>query len=192
MDQKKRPEQRIVVFAGENCRAQISFQERDALGWRIQRSSEGWLGRNGLGKKREGDGMTPVGRFSFLYAFGTCPSPGTAFPYRRIDDSHDLVDDVCSQYYNQIVSRRDVPVDWRSAEHMAAMGRAYHYGLMTDYNKKRVPGLGSGIFLHCEEGHPTEGCISVPQEMMCFLLQNMSPDCYLVIDFPRGKCYTYG
>ena len=69
---------------------------------------------------------------------------------------------------------------------MAAMGRAYWYGLVTDYNRDRVPGLGSGIFLHCEEGHPTAGCVSVPQEMMVFLLQNMSADCYMVIDFPGG------
>ena len=191
-EEKKNPGQRIIVFSGADSRARISFQERDATGWQIRRSSGGWIGYNGLGKKKEGDGRTPVGRFSFLYAFGTCPNPGTAFPYRRIDESHELVDDMHSRYYNQIVSRRDVPVDWRSAEHMAAMGQAYHYGIVTDYNRERIPGLGSGIFLHCGEGHPTGGCISVPQEMMRFLLQNMSPDCYMVIDFPGGKCYTYG
>lgn len=186
MEQKKEPEQRIVVLAGEKSRAHISLQVREDGSWQVMKTSDGWLGQNGVGKAEEGDGRTPVGRLSFLYAFGTSPSPGTVFPYRRIDDSHDLVDDVHSKYYNQIVSRRDVQPDWRSSERMAAMGRAYCYGMVTDYNKKRIPGLGSGIFLHCEEGHPTAGCISVPQEMMIFLLQNMFIDCYMVIDFPRG------
>jgi len=189
---------RIVVHRGEGCRAQVTYQTRESCQtgenyqsrengvWRMKRISEGWLGRGGVGKTKEGDGKTPSGRLSFLYAFGTCPSPGTVFPYRRLDDSHELVDDAGSQYYNQIVSRRDVVPDWRSAEHMAAMGRAYRYGLVTDYNRDRIPGLGSGIFLHCEEGRPTAGCVAVPQEMMCWLLKNMSADCYMVIDFPGG------
>ena len=128
---------RIVVHRGEGCRAQVIYQTRESCQtgekyqirengvWRRKRISEGWLGRGGVGKTKEGDGKTPSGRLSFLYAFGTCPSPGTVFPYRRLDDSHELVDDAGSQYYNQIVSRRDVVPDWRSAEHMTAMGRAY-------------------------------------------------------------------
>lgn len=189
-EQDRGAEQRIVVAAGKGSCAVVSFQHRKSESWQTKRQSVGWTGRYGLGKKSEGDGRTPLGIMSFLYAFGSCPSPGTLFPYRRIDNSHYLVDDESSRYYNQIVSRRDVPADWRSAEHMAAMGGAYCYGLVTDYNKDRVPGLGSGIFLHCEEGHPTDGCISVPRDMMIWLLQNMNTDCYMIIDFPEGKCYT--
>lgn len=184
------PGQRIAVTAVKDFRVQVSFQQKEAGIWKTRRECTGWAGRNGYGKREEGDGRTPVGRLSFLYAFGTCPSPGTQLPYRRMDASHYLVDDAASGYYNRIVSRRDVPVDWRSAEHMADMGRAYCYGLATDYNKERVPGRGSGIFLHCEEGRPTAGCVSVPREMMVWLLQNMGTDCYMVIDFPGGKCYT--
>ncbi len=182
--------QRIIVTAGRGSHAVISFQQRNYGIWQAQRETAGWIGRRGLGKEREGDGRTPSGSLSFLYAFGICPSPGTLFPYRHIDNSHYLVDDGSSRYYNQIVSGRDVLVDWRSAEHMADMGGAYNYGLVTDYNKDRIPGVGSGIFLHCEEGHPTGGCVSVPQDVMIWLLQNMARDCYMIIDFPEGKCYT--
>lgn len=192
VSQGKGSDQRLVVVAGKDSRAVVSFQTREGNVWRVHRNSMGWIGCHGLGKKEEGDGRTPAGSLSFLYAFGTEPSPGTSFPYRHIDESHYLVDDSSSCYYNQIVSVRDVVADWRSAEHMTAMQDAYHYGIATDYNKDRVPGLGSGIFLHCEQGRPTAGCISVPKEMMAWLLRNMSPECrlLLVLDFPQGKCYT--
>lgn len=186
----REPGQRIVAAAMEESRVRVSFQQKEAGFWQTRRECTGWAGRNGYGKREEGDGRTPAGRLSFLYAFGICPSPGTRFPYRRLDASHYLVDDGESRYYNRIVSRRDVPADWRSAEHMTEMGKAYCYGLATDYNKARLPGRGSGIFLHCEEGRPTAGCVSVPREMMVWLLQNMETDCYMVIDFPGGKCYT--
>ena len=182
--------QRIIVAARRGSHAVVSFQQKNLGIWQTQKESVGWIGCHGLGKREEGDGRTPAGSLSFLYAFGICPNPGTSFPYLRIDSSHYLVDDVSSRYYNQIVSRRDVLADWRSAEHMAEMKDAYCYGLVTDYNKGRVPGIGSGIFLHCEESRPTSGCISVPKDMVIWLLQNMVTDCYMIIDFPEGKCYT--
>lgn len=180
---QEKNEQRIEVTTGKDSRAVISFWEKRDGGWQRQMQFRGWTGRCGIGKRREGDGRTPAGKLTFVGAFGLYPNPGTLFPYRRIDASHYLVDDSDSVYYNQIVSLRDVTPDWRSSEHMAEMGRAYRYGLVTDYNRARRPGLGSGIFLHCEEGHPTAGCISVPEDRMLFLLRNMSTNCYMTIDF---------
>lgn len=201
----------IVVTARRNSRAVITFcscvdngQDAGAPlpgngtvanpkqvgmvgGWKVLGQTFGWIGRNGLGKRREGDGKTPVGEFGFLYAFGTLPNPGSRLPYLRIDDSYYLVDDVKSRYYNQIVSLRDVDRDWESAEHMAGMGRAYAYGLMTDYNFLAVPGVGSGIFLHCGDRHPTAGCVAIPQGAMYFLLRNMASDCRLLIRGSNGN-----
>ena len=79
------PGQRIAVTAVKDSRVQVAFQQKEAGIWKTRRDCTGWAGRNGYGKREEGDGRTPVGRLSFLYAFGTCPSPGTQFPYRRMD-----------------------------------------------------------------------------------------------------------
>lgn len=148
--------------------------------------TEGWIGRNGMGKTREGDGRTPEGEFTFLFAFGLQPSPGTALPYLHVDDSYYLVDDVSSQFYNELVSIRDVEADWNSAEHLAGMGNAYAYALVTDYNLAGKPGLGSGIFLHCEEGHPTAGCVAIPEKDMITILQRICPECRLICRLGQG------
>ena len=200
-DMEKR-EQRLLVTA-EGCRAAVALQAREntgygqgreaagrgrkqaeAGGWQEIVRTSGWIGRNGLGKQREGDGRTPVEGF-FLYGFGLKENPGTVFPYIQVDESYYLVDDPDSRYYNQLVSTREVSQDWRSAEHIVEMGAAYNYVLVTDYNKAGMPGIGSGIFLHCEEGKPTAGCIAVPEPAMKEIMKKMQTDCRLVCE--RGN-----
>ncbi|MCH5251817.1 MAG: S-layer protein [Lachnospiraceae bacterium] len=173
--------QRLLVTAQE-ARALISLQERDEKGnWCQRLFTRGWIGKNGLGKEREGDNKTPVGSLKFLFAFGSKENPGTVFPYIKVDERHYLVDDVSSAYYNQLVEEGTVERDWNSAEHLVSMGCAYHYALATDYNKDCAPGKGSGIFLHCEQGHPTAGCISVPEPVMKAILQRVRQDCMIEI-----------
>ena len=49
----------------------------------------GFIGKHGLGKEAEGDGKTPVGDFSFNYAFGIADDPGCAIEYHKVtDDSY--------------------------------------------------------------------------------------------------------
>lgn len=69
----------------------------------------------------------------------------------------DWVDDVNSVYYNQFVSTNEV-----------------------------VPGNGSAFFLHCSNGRPTAGCVSVPQSAMVQIMQTIQPGCLIVIDTADG------
>ncbi|MCR5640320.1 MAG: S-layer protein, partial [Lachnospiraceae bacterium] len=72
--------------------------------------------------------------------------------------------------------------EWNSAEHIASAGDSYNYVLALDYNSACVPGAGSAMFLHCYAGIPSQGCITIPQEYMVQLLQNISSDCAIIID----------
>lgn len=58
-----------------------------------------YVGKNGLGKTREGDGKTPVGTFHPLTAFGVKPNPGTAMPYLDVTPTIFACDDSC-EFYN--------------------------------------------------------------------------------------------
>ena len=86
----ERTEQRLLVVAAEGSRAEVTLQERTTgsgqrgAEWQDRRRCRGWIGRNGLGKTREGDGRTPEGEWRFVYAFGLCEDPGTSFPYIRV------------------------------------------------------------------------------------------------------------
>ena len=49
--------------------------------WDEMINSEAHIGKNGLGKEKEGDVKTPVGKYKFNYYFGIADNPGTKMPY---------------------------------------------------------------------------------------------------------------
>lgn len=115
--------------------------------------------------KREGDGCAPAGVFRITALFGEA-GPDSDFvqsvrlPYRCASADLRCVDDPGSAHYNQIVDRRDLAVDWASAEEMRRPDQRYAIGAVIAHNPDRQPGAGSCIFLHVHEapGVPTAGC----------------------------------
>ncbi len=176
----------ILVVAASGSSAAVTLHNRNEDGsWSEILSTDAKIGKNGIGKSREGDGKTPTGLYGFTFAFGIQADPGTALPYTQVDDSYYWVDDSDSAYYNQFVSTNQVECDWDSAEHIAEVGQSYDYVLAINYNAACVPGAGSAIFLHCK---PTggAGCIAVPENDMIRILQNVKPGCALIIDSESG------
>jgi D-alanyl-D-alanine dipeptidase len=174
----------VTAFAaGAGDRAVVrAYLKRGGL-WTLRFTTEGFFGRNGVtADKREGDGATPAGVFTFGTAFGIAPDPGAVRPYRQADTLDVWVDDPASKHYNQW-ARTDFPAaDWKSAERIAAYGKAYKYAIAIDYNVDPVvPGKGSAIFLHVETGGPTAGCIAVPEAAMVFFLSFARPGTRIVI-----------
>lgn len=171
----------LTVVAKDNT-AVASLYEKDKEGiWNEILSTQAKIGRNGIGKTKEGDGKTPSGKYHFTFAFGIKENPGTSFEYVKVDDSFYWVDDSDSKFYNQFVSMNSVEKDWDSAEHILSAEESYHYVLATDYNIECEPGKGSAIFMHCT---PTggAGCIAIPEEYMIAILQRIDEDCILIID----------
>ncbi len=144
-------------------------------GWRVR------IGRNGLGwgetvwplkkapevaNKKEGDGKSPAGLFPLLDGFGRANESANFpnFPFKAMDKNWAGVDDVKSNYYNQLVNVEDLgsKKDWDSSENMCIP--EYLLGLRVGYNTENpVPGSGSCIYVHLfsvpERG--TAGCTSM-------------------------------
>ena len=176
----------IIVVAADGSDATVSMHQKDADGtWTEILNTPGKIGRNGIGKTKEGDGKTPTGVYRFTFGFGNMPNPGCGLSYTQVDDSYYWVDDSESAYYNQFVTTNEVTKDWNSAEHIAGVTSSYNYVLALDYNSECVPGKGSAIFMHCT---PTggAGCIAVAEEKMVEIIQKVDDGCLVVIDSVEG------
>ncbi|MBR5102690.1 MAG: L,D-transpeptidase family protein [Muribaculaceae bacterium] len=129
-----------------------------------------FVGQNGLGKKREGDRKTPLGEIHIKGAFGILPNPGTTIDYTLVTPSIFACGD--REYYNQVIDTAVVHHPNCHGEDMYHMGPDYNYGLMTDYNKECVYGLGGSIFIHCKGNKPyTAGCIAFDEDRMIDILK---------------------
>jgi L,D-peptidoglycan transpeptidase YkuD (ErfK/YbiS/YcfS/YnhG family) len=163
----------IMANAGKQKeRATVTAYEKFSDGWTVRFSTPGFFGKNGVtSDKREGDGATPSGVYTFGRAFGGAWDPGSATPYTKVSDLDVWVDDPGSKFYNEWAQNNYPDADWSSAEQLVKFPNAYKYAIAINYNTDPVvPGKGSAIFLHCSSGNPTEGCISVPEPAMVFFL----------------------
>ncbi len=180
----------ILIVAAEGSTANISLHNKNENDvWEEVLIAEASIGKNGVGKNKEGDGKTPTGIYHFMFGFGIKENPGTVYEYIQVDENYYWVDDSDSQYYNQFVNIKDVTKDWDSAEHIVSADESYHYVLAIDYNTECIPGMGSAIFMHCK---PTggAGCIAVSEEVMIEIMQMVQNGCVIIID-DKDNIYNY-
>ena len=70
---------------------------KDADGtWNEDLCTSSYVGYGGVSETTEWNRKTPRGQFSFTYAFGILPNPGTELSYTQVDDTYYWVDDVNS------------------------------------------------------------------------------------------------
>lgn len=149
--------------------------------WQEQLQCKALLGKNGIDKVREGDAKTPTGDFGFLMAFGAKDDPGSLVSYTKLTNTMYLCGD--KEYYNQFidVSKLEHRCGGNS-EHLIRYIPQYNYALFIDYNKERIFGKGSAIFLHCFGSHPfTLGCVSVAEENMVKILRTVDTNARICI-----------
>lgn len=185
LDVAEAASQMIVVAAdGSDAMVSMHIKEEDGI-WTEILCTAGKIGKNGIGKTKEGDGKTPTGVYRFMFGFGNRENPGCGLNYTQVDDSYYWVDDSESAYYNQFVTTNEVTKDWDSAEHIAGVKSSYNYVLALDYNVDCIPGKGSAIFMHCT---PTSGagCIAIPEDKMVEIMRNVKDGCVVVIDSVEG------
>ncbi|QTE67991.1 L,D-transpeptidase family protein [Clostridiales bacterium] len=183
--------EQLLIVAGmgmDKTAATISMHRKDADGnWKQILSTPGFVGKNGLcadADHKEGCAQTPVGIYRFNKAFGIAPDPGCAIPYIQVDENTYWSGDPDRQY-NQMVDIRDVPeLVMDDSEHIVDYDYQYQYCLNISFNEDGTPGRGSAIFLHCfGPWKPwTGGCVSVPENIMKKIMQNVREDCVVVID----------
>ena len=186
-----RDARQLFVVAGmgmELTTATISLHQRDENGnWKQLLSTPGFVGKNGLcpdEDHREGCGQTPIGVYRFNKAFGIAPDPGCAIPYIQVDEDTYWSGDP-GEHYNEMVDIKDYPnLLMDDSEHIMDYEYQYQYCLNISFNEKDTPGRGSAIFLHCMGPLKpyTGGCVAVPENIMKLILQQVQPDCVVVID----------
>lgn len=175
----------VVAQVGEKTTAWISFHEKDALGnWRQIMTTPGFIGKNGLGKIKEGDNKTPLGTFVIDKAFGIAEDPGCAMPYTQVDENIYWSGD-WNYKYNQWVDARENPnFDKGNSEHLISYNPEYIYCLNIGYNSENIAGKGSALFIHCFGNKKTwtGGWVALPEAEMKIVMQTVRPGCIAVID----------
>ena len=189
LDAAKTAEQMLIVaaFSEDATDAWVSLHEKQSDGsWHMTMTSPGFIGKNGLGKTKEGDLKTPVGEFRFNRAFGIADDPGCAIPYVKVDnDTYWSVDMREGYHYNELVSVKDLPgLNLEDSEHIIDFPYHYQYCLNISYNPEGTPNVGSAIFLHCYgPAKPfTGGCVSIMEDQMRFVMQKVNDKTAVVIN----------
>lgn len=136
---------------------------------------DGFVGRNGLAKKREGDMRTPTGTFRITGAFGIKKNPGALLPYTRVNKYLYWCGD--KRWYNRLVDVRKQKHAC-NGEHLIDYKVFYDYALTIDFNTNPVRyKAGSGIFVHCAKpGHDySAGCVSMERKHMLEVMRTVGP-----------------
>lgn len=152
--------------------------------WHEELSCTAYLGKNGLGKQKEGDVKTPIGDYGVTTAFGIEEDPGSKIPYTKVTDTLYCCGD--KEYYNQIVDVSKIDHECTDAsEHLISYKPQYNYALFIDYNKECEYKKGSGIFLHCVGYNEfTAGCVSIDERNMVKILQTVDSSARICI-YPK-------
>ncbi|HET8606439.1 MAG TPA: L,D-transpeptidase family protein [Gaiellaceae bacterium] len=180
--------QRIEVVAptAASTTATLTLWSRSGRCWRL--AGGPWparVGRSGLSAHhREGDGTTPLGSFRIGgTVYGVAPDPGTRLAYHRLVCGDWWDEDPRSPDYNRFVHVRcgRAPPFGGGSEALWRERTAYVHFAVVDYNAARVPGRGSGIFLHADTGSATNGCVSVALAHLDRILRWLRPAARIVV-----------
>ncbi len=176
----------ITVQASQQHDAVVTLFEKTKLNgktiWTEILNCEAYIGKNGLGKTKEGDYMTPIGDFGIVTAFGIKSNPGTKLPY--IDVTDDIYACCDEKAYNKIININDVPHKNEEDEHMIEYTPEYNYGFQIDYNKDREVGVGNSIFFHCKGTvNSTGGCIALAEADLVEIMKKIDKNTRVIIDY---------
>lgn len=192
-------EQMIVIAGHDGSYARVTMYQKvpntaDPAGyeWRVLVDAEGRMGRNGMGKEKEGDEKTPVGLYTAGLVFGNKSNPGTSLPYIDVTPTMYWVGDSSSPYYNKLADTAAVGdvFDKPSSEHLSAYGAVYNYCVDMGYNPEGTPYKGSALFLHCTNGYGTAGCVAIPEEDMANVVRYLKAGAKFLLD-EAGKIEDY-
>ncbi|GEM_PF-1632036 len=153
----------VVLVVSSGSTATVRACKRSSGRYLLQLGPyAGHVGRNGVSwNKREGDNTTPGGTYALVEGFGNYANPGLQVgSWLRVTSADVWVEDPKSALYN---THQRLPSNgrWGYAEPMTT-APAYNYAQVIAYNTANVPGKGSGIFFHVDQGRGTAGCVSLP------------------------------
>lgn len=166
----------VQYKGGSKCRVRMYKKTENDDGtheWERILNCKGFVGRNGIGKKRQGDRKTPKGTYWITGAFGRLKDPGTQIPYTKLNRY--LYWSGESGTYNTMVDSRELGHAPSGSEHLISYKPYYNYALVIGYNRKCKVGKGAAIFMHCTGPKSyTGGCVAIPQKKMKKVMQNVT------------------
>lgn len=184
-----------VVNKGGSYGELVFWEKDDSDNWILVDKVSARLGQNGMkvaSKVYEMDKCTPTGIYSLTEAFGINDNPGSEIRYRQLNGTEYWVDDEGSEFYNTM-QFGEPNGRWLSAERLIDFQGYYNYAIVIDYNRwPVVPGKSSAIFLHCDTGSYTYGCVAIPQQNLINLLTRLDPekDPVIIMDFSYEDIYN--
>ncbi len=142
---------------------------------RCKIETKAFIGKNGYtANKQEGDGCTPIGKFSIGLMLGMHDKIlNPNYNYTKINSNIYWVDDCKSKYYNQLIDISKTTKDWNSAEHLIDYPVQYEYLIEIKSNPSNIHNKGSAIFLHCSNNSATQGCIAINRKDMKKIVNNI-------------------
>ena len=78
----------LLLVLAEKSTATVTLYQKEQGMWETVFSVDGYVGKNGIGKTREGDQKTPEGVYGLTQALGVCANPGTALGYTPVSNTH--------------------------------------------------------------------------------------------------------
>ena len=143
-----------------------------------------FVGKNGIGsKKREGDLITPRGKFKFkkvFYKKKELNKIKTRIPKTEIRKNFAWCTDSNSKRYNSLISK---PIGCEH-EDMFRKDSLYDILIVLDFNyTSPIKYKGSAIFIHCSENKTkfTEGCIAMAKKDLLELIPHITVSSSLII-----------
>ena len=169
----------VVQVQAASTRSTVATVTLTSCGTRVAGPWRAHVGRNGLSAHhREGDATTPLGTFRFgPVVYGVAADPGVALRYHRLVCGDWWDEDPSSPAYDtfQHVACGRAPPFGGGSEALWQSPGAYRWLAVVEYNPARVPGRGSGIFLHVDVGAATNGCVALPRADLLHTLRWLRP-----------------
>ena len=183
LDCASQTDQIVLVEYQSGSKATLSIHEKQGGTWKELYSCTAYVGKNGIGKTKEGDKRTPTGTFNLTTPFGIKADPGANLPYTQVTKYHYWCGTSGSEYYNQLIDTRVTDrARTSSDEYLISYVPEYNYCMFIDYNASGEAGKGSCIFLHCTgKNSSTGGCVAVPESVMKKIVQWVRPGAKIVI-----------
>lgn len=183
LDCASQTKQIVLVEYQSGSKATLSIHEKQNGAWKELYSCTAYVGKNGIGKTKEGDKRTPTGTFNLTTPFGIKTDPGAKLPYIQVTKYHYWCGTSGSEYYNQMIDTRVTDrARTSSDEYLINYVPEYNYCMFIDYNASGEAGKGSCIFLHCTgKSSSTGGCVAVPESVMKKIVQWAKPGAKIVI-----------
>ncbi|WP_024449421.1 hypothetical protein [Mycolicibacterium iranicum] len=180
-DDDKRPPAKLAVWYRDS-----DSTKKDREWLQYGNTVDAVVGWNGVGPANDDTGKTPLGSFPLGQTFGRKGRPDISFGNYFTAGPHDYWDtgwkwrqreiagceplDPPSRYNHHFSAAKDPHDDNDDLETESLDQDAYNLAVLVDHNPTNRPGWGCAIFLHCDDGSRTWGCITIGEDVLSDLL----------------------